>query len=179
MTSWTHLDLIFSLPSYIYVILHFLGLSYTDIEPPPTISSEYVALQPHLAPPPTRSSVRLSHEPSVLLHVCLSCDQSVHPPDSPHSLSIHPQVSRTVGPSHLQSVCPPCLSALRTVHPPSCHSVHDSSVCHPTRQFCATSVTVRPSVHHPPTSVRMSYVTPSARHTNQFGRPSATVPSSV
>ena len=39
---------------------------------PPTIRSEYVALQPHLAsPPPTRSSVRLSHDPSVLLHVSL------------------------------------------------------------------------------------------------------------
>ena len=41
------------------------------------------------------------------------------------------------------------------------------------------SVTVRPYVHHPTTSVRLSYVTPSARHTNQSVRPSATVPPSV
>ena len=40
-------------------------------------------------------------------------------------------------------------------------------------------VTVRPSVHHPTMSVRLSYVTPSARHTNQSVRPSANVPTSV
>ena len=135
---------------------------------PPTIRSEYVALQPHLAPPPTRSSVHLSHEPSVLLHVSLSCDQSVCHPGSPHSLSITPQVSRTVHPSHRQSIHHPRPSVTRTVRPPSRHSIHDSSVRHPTRQSCATSVrpsiTVRPSVHHPTTSVRLSYVTPSATH---------------
>ena len=150
---------------------------------PPSIRSEYVALQPHLAPPPTRSSVRLSHEPSVLLHVSLSCDQSVIHPDSPHSLSITLQVSRTVRPCHRQSVRHPRPSVTRTVRPPSRHSLHDSSVRHPTRQSCATSVrpsvTVRPSVHHPTTSVRLSYVTPSARHTNQSVRPSANVPTSV
>ena len=138
---------------------------------PPTIRSEYVALQPHLAtPPPTRWSVRLSHEPSVLLHVSLSCDQSVRHHDSTHSLSITPPVSRTVRPYHQQSVHHPCPSVTRTVR-------------HPTRQPCATSVrpsvTVRLSVHHPTTSVRLSSVTPSARHTNQSVRPSANVPTSV
>ena len=151
---------------------------------PPSIRSEYVALQPHLAPPPPhRSSVRLSHEPSILLHVSLSCDQSIRHSDSPHSLSITPQVSRTVRPSHRQSVRHPRPSVTRTVRSPSRHSIHDSSVRHPTRQSCATSVrpsvTVRPSVHHPTTSVRLSYVTPSAQHTNQSVRPSATVPPSV
>ena len=152
---------------------------------PPTIRSEYVALQPHLAPPPppTCSSVRLSHEPSILLHVSLSCDQSVRHPDTTHSLSITPQVSRTVRPSHQQSVRHPRLSVTRTVRPPSRHSIHDLSVRHPTHQSCATSirpsVTVRPSVHHPTTSVRLSYVTPSAQHTNQSVRPSATIPPSV
>ena len=133
---------------------------------PPTIRSEYVALQPHLAPTPTRSSVHLLHEPSILLHVSLSCDQSVRHPDSPHSLSITPLVSRTVRPSHGQSVRHPHPSVLRTVYPPSRHSIHDSSVRHPTHQSCTTSVrpsvTVRPSVHHPTTSVRLSYVTLSA-----------------
>ena len=98
---------------------------------PPTIRSEYVALQPHLAPPPTRSSVRLSHDQSVLQHVHLSCDPSIRHPDSTHSLSITPQVSRTVRPSHGQSVRHPHPSILRTIHPPSRHSVHDSSVRHP------------------------------------------------
>ena len=150
---------------------------------PPTIRSEYVALQPHLATPPTRSSVRLSHEPSVLLHVSLSCDPSVRHPDSTHSLSITPQVSRTVSLSHRQSVRHPRPSVTRTVRPPYRHSIHDSSVRHPTRQSCATSVrpsvTVRPSVHHPTTSVRLSYVTPSARHTNPSVQPSATITPSV
>ena len=57
---------------------------------PPTIRNEYVALQPHLNTPPTRSSVRLSHNLSVLQHDSLSCDQSVHPPAKPPSLSITP-----------------------------------------------------------------------------------------
>ena len=95
---------------------------------PPTIRSEYVALQPHLDPPPTRLSVRLSHDPSVLLHVSLSCDQSVRHPDSPHSLSITLQVSCTVSPSHRQSVRHPRPSVTRTVRPPSRHSIPDSSV---------------------------------------------------
>ena len=57
---------------------------------PPTIRSEYDALQPHLAPPPHPIICCLSHDPSVLHHVSLSCDQSIHHPDSPHSLSITP-----------------------------------------------------------------------------------------
>ena len=129
---------------------------------PPTIRSEYVALQPHLAPPPpTQLSVRLSHNLSVLQHNSLSCDPSVCHPDSPHRLSITPDVRHTVRPSHGQSVRHPRPSIIRTVCPPSRNSVHDSSVRHPTRQSCATSVrpsvTVQPSVHHPTTSVRLSY----------------------
>ena len=173
---------------------------------PPTIRSEYVALQPQLAPPPTRSSVCLSHDLSILQHVSLSCDQSVRHPDSPHSLSIHPHVSRTVSlscdrsvrhPAHLpslsitpsvsrtvrlshgQSICPPHPSVLRTIRPPSRHSIHDSSVRHqscatsvrPYHPSCATSVrpsvTIRPSAHHPScaTSVRPSVtVRPSVHH---------------
>ena len=98
---------------------------------PPTIRSEYVALQPHLVPPPTRSSVRLSHDQSVLQHVRLSCDPSIRHPDSTHSLSITPQVSRTVSPSHRQSVRHPRPSVTRSVRPPSRHSIPDSSVCPP------------------------------------------------
>ena len=115
---------------------------------PPTLRSEYVALQPHLAPPPTRLSVLLLHDPSVLQHVSLSCNPSVCPPHSPHSLSIHPYISRTVRPFHSQSVRHPRPSITRTVRPPSHHYVHDSSVCHPTHQSCETSV--RPSATIPP-----------------------------
>ena len=131
---------------------------------PPTIRSEYVALQPHLDPSPPPNRLYVCRTKSVLQHVRLLCDQSVRHPDSPHSLSITPQVSRTV-------------------RPPSRHSIQDSSFRRPTRQSCATSVrpsvTVRPSVHHPTTSVRLSYVTPSVRHPNQSVRPSATIPPSV
>ena len=93
-------------------------------------------------------------------------------PSTPPSLSITPQVSRTVCPSHRQSVHHPCTSIIRTVCPPSRHSVHDSSVHHPNRQSCETSVrlsvTITPSAHHPTTSVRPSAtITPSVQCTNQ------------
>ena len=110
---------------------------------PPTIRSEYVALQPHLAPPPTRSSVRLSHNQSVLQPVSLSCDPSVRHPDSPHSLSITSQGSRPVRPSHRQSV-------------------------QHTNQSIRPSATVTPSVRHTNQCVRPSAtITPTVRHTNQ------------
>ena len=151
---------------------------------PPTIRSEYVALQPHPAPPPTRSSVHLSHDPSILQHDHLSCNPSVCHPNSPHCLSITTQGSRTVCPFPGQSVHHPCPSVIRTIRPPSHNSVHDSSVRHPTHQSCATSVrpsvTVRLSVHHPTTSVRLSStVSPYIHHQHQSVRPSATVPPSV
>ena len=98
---------------------------------PPTIRSEYVASQPHLDSPPTRSSVCLSHDQSVLQHVSLSCDPSDRHPDHPPSLSITLQVTRTVRPSHRQSVRHPHPSVIRTVRPPSHQPVHDSSVRHP------------------------------------------------
>ena len=150
---------------------------------PPTIRSAYVALQPHLAPPP-HPDVCTSVARTVRPSPCQSVVRPVRPSSrQPHSLSITPQGSRTVRPSHRQSVRHPRPSVTRSVRPPSHHSIHDSSVRHPTRQSCATSVrpsvTVRLSVHHPTTSVRLSYVTPSARHTNQSVRPSATVPPSL
>ena len=74
--------------------------------------------------------------------VCLSPRKSV-------ALSVHPTDS--------PSVIPARPSHEPSVHPPR-HSIHDLSVRHPTRQSCTASVrpsvTVRPSVHHPTTSVR-------------------------
>ena len=145
---------------------------------PPTIRSEYVALQPHLdpSPPPNRLYVCRTTSLSFNTSVCRATSPSVIP--TAHSLSITPQVSRTVRPSHRQSVRHPRPSVTRTVHPPSRHSIHDSSVRQP-HPSVSPSDTVTPSVHHPTTSVRLSYVTPSARHPNQSVRPSATVPTSV
>ena len=77
-------------------------------------------------------SVRLSHEPSLLLHISLSCNQSVHHPDSPHSLSITPPVRLTVRPSHRQSVSHPT-SPLHepSVHPPVTRSMTRPSATPP------------------------------------------------
>ena len=132
---------------------------------PPTIRSEYVALQPHLAPPPTQSSVRLSHAPSVLLHVSLSCDQSVHHPDSTHSLSITPQVSRTVRPSpDSPSVIPARPSPESSVPPPVTPSMTRPSATPPVslaqRQSDRPSpsdrlYTIRPRLSGCPTSHRL------------------------
>ena len=141
---------------------------------PPSIRSEYVALQPHLAPSPhpiVCTSIARPICPSPCQSVmCPVRPSSRQPP--PPSLSITPSVSCLVHPSHRQSVRHPRLSVIRTIHPPTHHSVHDSSVCHPTSQSCATSVrpsvTIRLSAHHPTTSVRPSAtVTPSVRCTNQ------------
>ena len=49
----------------------------------------------------------------------------------PPSLCITPYICRTVCPSHSQSVRHPHPSVIRTVRPPSCHSILDSSVCPP------------------------------------------------
>ena len=89
---------------------------------PPTIRSEHVALQPQLAPPPSRSSVRLSHAPSVLLHISLSCDQSVRHPDSPTvCLSPHKSVALSVHPTDSPSVIPPVRHTNRPSTLPSLH----------------------------------------------------------
>ena len=110
----------------------------------PTIRSEYVAIQPHLAPPPhpivctsVAQAVRPSPRQSVVRPVRPSSrqpPQSVsHPASQSHCLSI----PRTVRPSSHPSV-------IRTVRPPSRHSVHDSSVRHPPSVLRNLSQTVRP-----------------------------------
>ena len=144
--------------------------------------------------PPTQSSVRLSHEPSVLLHVSLSCDQSVRPPDSPNSLSITPPVSRTVCPSpNSPSVIPARPSSEPSVHPPVTPSMTCPSatppVSHaqrpsdrpspsdrlytilprlsgcPTSPLCTTHQPVRQSIrHHPTVSTTPPPVRQTIRH---------------
>ena len=92
---------------------------------PPTIRSEYVALQPHLAPSPPPDCLYVCRTISLSFNtsVCRATRPSVIP--TTPSLSITPQVSRTVCPSPGQSVHHPRPSVIRTVRPPSRTSVHD------------------------------------------------------
>ena len=97
---------------------------------PPTIRSEYVALQPHLGPPPPPDRLYVCRTtrpsfPTVCLSPCKAVALSVHPTDSP-------------------SVIPARLSHEPSVHPPVTPSMTRPSTPPPTRQSCATSV--RPSV---------------------------------
>ena len=90
--------------------------------------------------PPTRSSVCLSHDQSVLQHVSLSCDPSVRHPDSPHRLSItRKSVALSVHPTDSPSVIPARPSYEPSVHPPITPSM--------TRQFTTPpiSLATRPS----------------------------------
>ena len=87
---------------------------------PPTIQSEYVALQPHLAPPPTRSSVRLSHtSPSII------------PTAPPVCLSPHKSVALSIRPTASPSIIPACLSYGESVHPPVTPSMTRQSATQP------------------------------------------------
>ena len=135
----------------------------------PTIRSEYVAVQPHLAPPPhpivctsVARAVRPSPCQSVMRPVCPSSRQPPQSVSHPTSQLHCPSIPLTVHPSS-----PPV-----TVHPPSPHSVHDSSVRHPpsvlrnvsqTVHPCPTVCTpsvlwkVRQTVHHRPTVCTPSY----------------------
>ena len=152
---------------------------------PPTIRSEYVALQPHVdpSPPPNRLYVCCTHHPSFSTSVCRATSPSVIPTAPTVCLSPRKSVALSVHPPDSPSVIPARPSPEPSVHPPVTPSMTRPSTPPPTRQSCITSVrpsvTVRPSVHHPTTSVRLSYITPSARHTNPSVRPSATVPTSV
>ena len=86
---------------------------------PPTIRSEYVALQPHLAtsPPPDRLYVCHTTRPSFNMTVCHATSPSIIPPPpvclSPHksvTLSVRPTASPSViraRPSYESSVNPP------------------------------------------------------------------------
>ena len=139
MTSWIHLEVFFSLPSYINVILHFLGLSYPNLEARPTLQNECVALQPYLASPtpPDRlyacphqclsinTSVCCTTSPSIIPSVCKSTHPSV-------TLSIHDMVSLSVIPirlSYTQSVDHPINLSLthQSVTQPISPAIHLSA----------------------------------------------------
>ena len=73
-------------------------------------------------------SVGLSHEPSILLHVSLSCDQSVRHPDSPPPVCLSPRksVALSVPPTDSPSIIP-----ARPSHEPSVHTPVTQSMTRP------------------------------------------------
>ena len=159
---------------------------------PPTIRSEYVALQPHLvpSPPPDRlyvcrtarpsfSTVCRATHPSVITTaptICLSPSKSValsvHPTDSPsviparpsHEPSVHPPVT----PSLTRPSAPPHPSVLRNV---SQTVRHRPTVCTPSyhvcqailrHPICTTHQPVRQTICHRP---NVCTTTPPVRQT--------------
>ena len=140
MTSWTHLDMLFWLPSYIYLILHFLGLS-------PTLRNECVALQPHLAPPTPPVCLYVSHmtHPSFTTSVCHVTSPSIIPPAPTVCPFSCPHVTQSV--RHMDmSVChTTCQSVCQSTPKSVALSVHSTSS--PSIIPICTSYTQ--SVHHP------------------------------
>ena len=156
---------------------------------PPTIRSEYVALQPHLAPPPPpdhlyvcrtnrpsfSTSVCRATSPSVIPTaptVCLSPRKSValsvHPPDSPSVIPARPSPEPSVHPHVTPSMTRPSPT------PPVSHAQRQSDRPSPSDRLytilprlsgCPTSprlhdTPIRPS-DHPPPSHRL-YDTPTS-----------------
>ena len=87
---------------------------------PPTIRTEYVALQPHLAPPPLpdRLYVCRMHRPSFSPSVCRATRPSVIPTAPTVCLSPRKSVTQSVHPTDSPSVIPARPSHEPSVHPP-------------------------------------------------------------
>ena len=87
---------------------------------PPTIRSEYVALQPHLAPPPPpdRLYVCCTTRPSFYTSVCRATSPSVIPTAPTVCLSPRKSVALSVHPTDSPSVIPARPSSKPSVHPP-------------------------------------------------------------
>ena len=87
---------------------------------PPTIRSEYVALQPHLAPlpPPDRLYVCRPNRPSFSTSVCRATSPSVIPTAPTVCLSPRQSVALSVHPTDSPSVIPARPSHEPSVHPP-------------------------------------------------------------
>ena len=87
---------------------------------PPTIRSEYVALQPHLGPPPppNRLYVCRTNRPSFSMSVCRVTSPSVIPTAPTVCLSPRKSVALSVHPTDSPSVVPARPSHKPSVHPP-------------------------------------------------------------
>ena len=87
---------------------------------PPTIRSEYVALQPHLdpSPPPNPLYVCCTHRPSFSTSVCHATSPSVLPTAPTVCLSPRKSVALSIHPPDSPSVIPARPSSEPSVHPP-------------------------------------------------------------
>ena len=87
---------------------------------PPTIRSEYVALQPHLAPspPPDRLYVCRTTRLSFNTTVCRATRPSVIPTAPTVCLSPRKSVALSVHPTDSPSIIPACPSYEPSIHPP-------------------------------------------------------------
>ena len=164
MTSWTHLDLIL-LATQLHLRDYTLPrpLLHQSRAPPPTIRSEYVALQPHLAAPPLTHDrlytilPRPSGCPTLSDHTStISTSPSDHPPPSHHLYDTPTSPSDHPPPSHCLYDTPTSPSD----HPPPSHRLYDApispSACpSPTDRLPATTT-------HPP--VRQSSPTIHRTH---------------
>ena len=139
---------------------------------PPTIRSEYVALQPHLTPPPPPDHLYVcrTNRPSFSTSVCHATSPSVIPARPSHGPSVHPPVTPSM--TH-PSATPPVSLAQRpsdrlspsdrlyTIQPVRQTIRYCPNVCTtppPVRQtirhrhtVCTTHQSVRQPVRHQPT----------------------------
>ena len=115
---------------------------------PPTIRSEYVALQPHLAPPPPpdRLYVCRTNRPSFSMSVCRATSPSVIPTAPTVCLSPCKSVALSVHPPDSPSVIPARPSSKPSVHPPVTPSVTRLSATPPVSH--AQRPSDRPSPSH-------------------------------
>ena len=92
---------------------------------PPTIRSEYVALQPHLAPPPHQIVCTLyvcrTNRPSFTTSVCRATSPSVIPTAPTVCLSPHKSVALSVHPPTVRPSSPPVCHLNRPSTLPSLH----------------------------------------------------------
>ena len=124
-------------------------------------------MQPHLAPPPTRSSVRLSHDPSVIQHDSLSCYQSVRPPTNPPvCLSPCKSVALSVHPTDSPSIIPTHPSSAQSVHPPVTPSMTRQSATPPVSPEKRQSDRLSPSDHLSTILPRLSSCPTLSDHTS-------------
>ena len=116
---------------------------------PPTIRSEYVALQPHLAPspPPERLYVCRTNRPSFSTSVCRATSPSVIPTAPTVCLSPHKSVALSVHPPDSPSVIPARPSPKPSVHPPVTPSMTRPSATPPVSHAQRPSDRPSPSDH--------------------------------
>ena len=130
---------------------------------PPTIRTEYVALQPHLAPslPPDCLYVCCTTRPSLNMTVCRAPSPSVIPTAPTVCLSPHKSVTLSVHPTDSPSVIPARPSYKPSVHPPITPSMTRQSATPPISLVQCLSdhlslshhlhtILPRPSDHPPP-----------------------------